>query len=493
MTTKLTSIVCASVVAVFLGAVDCHAKSLDAGFLFDEFPLVLSPGERTEFLGPLFHDQQKETEHTFGMSPVFCRVNDPDLDYTEFDFLYPIMTYDRYGREYRWQFLQLINTSGGQNQDEIERKRFTIFPLYFQQRSPDSNANYTAVVPFYGHLKNRFTGFMRDEAFFVMFPVYLQTKKRDVVTDNYLYPIFHVRRGDSLRGWQFWPLYGQEHKGITTRTNGFGDVEIIGAHDKYFALWPIYFNQRTGIGTGDARTNHVLLPFYSIERSPKRDSTCVIWPLFNYVDNREKGFTEWQTPWPFIVFARGEGKHTSRVWPFYSHASNSNRVSSFYMWPIYKYNRLQAGALDRERTRILFFLYSDVVEKNTETRNEKTRVDFWPLFTHKKEFDGRTRLQILAPLEPILPNNKSIERNYSPLWSIWRAEKNPATGDASQSFLWNLYRRETGNDRKKCSLLFGLFQYQSQAGGRKLRLFYIPLMNTLGRGEMKPENSVSNQ
>ena len=66
-------------------------------------------------------------------------------------------------------------------------KRFTLFPLYFQQRSPDPNENYTALVPFYGHLKNRL---FRDEIFFVMFPIYSETRKRDVVTDNYLYPVF---------------------------------------------------------------------------------------------------------------------------------------------------------------------------------------------------------------------------------------------------------------------------------------------------------------
>jgi hypothetical protein len=82
---------------------------------------------------------------------------------------------------------------------------------------------------------------------------------------------------------------------------------------------------------------------------------------------------------------------------------------------------------------------------------------------------------MFAPLEPILPNNKSIERNFSPLWSVWRAETNPGTGASSQSFLWNLYRREKTRDAKKLSLLFGLFQYQSTADNRQWRLFYIPI------------------
>ena len=139
-------------------------------------------------------------------------------------------------------------------------RRFTLFPIYFQQRSPDPKENYTALVPFYGHLKNRL---FRDEIFFVMFPIYSETRKRDVVTDNYLYPFFDVRHGDGLHGWQVWPLVGTEHKDVTTQTNGFGEIETIGGYDKFFALWPIHFCQNTGIGTDNPEKFRADLPFYS--------------------------------------------------------------------------------------------------------------------------------------------------------------------------------------------------------------------------------------
>ena len=82
-------------------------------------------------------------------------------------------------------------------------------------------------------------------------------------------------------------------------------------------------------------------------------------------------------------------------------------------------------------------------QKNPETGAALHRVDFWPLYTYRRDFNGNSRLQVLALLEPYLPNSTSIERDYSPLWSLWRAEKNPKTGAASQSLLWNLYRHET--------------------------------------------------
>jgi hypothetical protein len=190
--------------------------------------------------------------------------------------------------------------------------------------------------------------------------------------------------------------------------------------------------------------------------------------------DREKKYDEWGAPWPLIVFTRGEGKTVNRVFPFFSEGHTATLSGGWYAWPIYKYNQFHSAPVDRKRTRILFFLYSDVVLKNLETGLNKRQIDLWPFFTMHRDFDGRKRLQILAPVEPILPNNPGVERNLSPLWSIWRAESNPKTGANSLSLLWNLYRRDATPQTKKCSLLFGLFQYQSAPEGKRWRVFYVP-------------------
>ena len=453
----------------------CAAQAQDgfrAGPIFDEFSLTLEAGHRTEALGPFFYAQQLESEETWAIPPLLSRDSDPSTESEEFDLLYPLLTYEKFGMEYRWQFIQLFSASGGQNQNGLPAKRFTIFPLYFQQRSPEPSRNYTALFPFYGHIKDRL---LREDIFFVLWPMYVESRKRDIVTDNYLYPIFHVRHGDGLHGWQCWPLVGNEHKEVTTRTNGFGETEIIGGHDRFFALWPIYFHQNNGQGTENPEKFRAAWPLYTLSRSPQRDATTVLWPLFTWVDDRAKKYHEWDSPWPFIVVARGEGKTTTRFWPLFSRAHNDTLESDFYLWPIYKYHRLHAGPLDLERTRILFYLFVDVNEKNTETSAERKRMDLWPLFTWRRDFDGNQRLQILAPVEPVLPNNRGVERNWSPLWSLWRSESNPSTGASSQSVLWNLYRRDAAPTAKKCSLLFGLFQYQSDSAMKKIWLFYIPV------------------
>src|SRR2546422_2453417 len=125
------------------------------------------------------------TERMGRIPPLGSLTRDPGTESVEFDFVYPLLTYDRYGEQYRWQFFQLLSFAGGPTQVESARNRFTIFPFYFQQRSSVPEENYTAVAPFYGHLKNRL---FHDEIFFVMFPFYAETRKKDLITDNYVYP-----------------------------------------------------------------------------------------------------------------------------------------------------------------------------------------------------------------------------------------------------------------------------------------------------------------
>jgi hypothetical protein len=432
--------------------------------------LTLEDGFRTEAAGPFYYRQQLEESSTLAFPPFYSCYRDPSVESHEDNIFYPLWSSLHYGKERRWQFCQIISGAGGQEQDENIKNRFTLFPFYFQQRSTDANLNYTAVVPIYGHLKNRL---FRDEIFFVMFPVYSETRKRDVVTDNYLYPFVHVRTGNGLHGWQAWPFTGSEHKIVTLRTNGFGDVESIGGHDRSFALWPLWLRQDNGLGTDNPEKFRASIPLFVYSRSPKRDATTVLWPLFNWMDNREKKYREWQMPWPIVGFARGEGKTTDRIFPLFSFSHNAVKESDSVLWPVFTYRRTHSDPLDLRRTRVLFYLYSDTKEGNTQTGHQKRRLDMWPFFTWHREFDGRERLQVLALLEPALPNSRGIERNWSPLWSLWRAEQNPKAGAASQSLLWNLYRREIAPAHKKVSLLFGLFQYQSDGENRRTRLFYI--------------------
>jgi hypothetical protein len=452
-----------------------QTNGLHAGFLFDRFEETLSGGERIEAGGPFYYKEMDEDETLWGIPPLCWELFNSAIDVQKFAFAYPVLTFNRYGKEYRWQFVQLLSWAGGSNQQDNDTKRFTIFPIYFQQRSSDTNLNYTALFPFYGTVKKRL---FSDEVSVIMFPIYFRSRKGGVTTENYVFPFVAKKRGDSVTGWKVLPFAGHEHKDPTTRTNGFGEEEKIPGYDRRFTMFPFYLHSLSGIGSDNPVEEKAFLPAYYSIRSPQQDLTTVVWPFITHIENRERKYKEWQTPWPLIVFARGEGQNTSRVFPFFGYATNKTEERVFYMWPIYKVNHTRGETLDRTRTRIALFFYSTLHQVNKETGKFSDRRDMWPFFTYRRDLNGNSRLQIIAPLEPILPFSTSVEREYSPVWSFWRGEKNPTTGAASYSLLWNLYRRETKPDSKKCSLLFGLFQYQSDAVGRQMRIFYVSVLKS---------------
>lgn len=454
-----------------LGTLFASVLNASPDEFYTNFSLTLSPSANRTAYGPFFYYEESEALSTWAIPPLLSHTEDESLDFDEWDFVYPVLTRDRFGNEHRFQIFQLFSFSGGGTQSDTNFHRFTLFPLYFQQRSDIPERNYTALVPIAGRIRNRL---FRDDIQFVLFPIWSRTRKRDVVTYNYVYPFVHFRKGDLLSGWQVWPLVGHEVREAAQRTNRFDLVETVPGHNKWFVLWPLFFHQRTGIGSDNPSWDHAFLPLYSLKRSPLKDVTTTPWPIgYTYINNREKNYREWGAPWPFIVIARGE-KTTTRVWPLFSRARDATKESNFYLWPVYKYNRITSPPLDRERTRILLFLYSHTTQKNTETGQVAKRYAFWPLYTFREDLEGNRRFQTLSLLEPILPASKSIERNYSHLWALWRSERNPRTGAVYQSLLWDLYRRQSTPETKKFSLLFGLLKYQSSPKGKQFRLLFIP-------------------
>jgi hypothetical protein len=442
-----------------------------AGPAWSDFRLTLEAGRRQEAVGPLYFAAQTDAENGWGIAPLISYTHSPTEDWSEVDFLYPFSTWRRFGSEYRYNFFQLISFSGGKNLDDQKTRRFTLFPLYFQSRSDDPALNYTAVVPFYGHLEGRL---FHDDIKFVLFPLYAETRKKEMITDNYLYPIFHLRRGGGVSGWQVWPLVGVEHKIPTTVTNTLGEPEIAGGYDRHFVVWPFYLHDKAGIGSTNQQDRFSLIPFYDRLRSPLRDEDLYGFP-FGYwrINDRGEKYEERDFFWPLVEFARGS-KNTKRIFPFYSRASREGLDSEYYFWPLYKSLHAITPGLERRHTRVAIFLYSDLREKDRKEGRMMHRVDFWPLYTWQRAMDQKERLQVMALLDPFFTSNSHIARDYSPLYSFWVAEKNPQTGMASQSLLWNLYRHESGPQTKKLSIIFGLFQYQSQPEGARWRICGIP-------------------
>lgn len=440
------------------------------GPLFSDVSLSLAPGHGLEAAGPLWADVESDGVRSWRLAPVVSRESDPVADRDEWDVLYPLSTYDRFGSEWQVQVLQMFRLSGGATVDGDAKRRQTLFPLYFRQESNSGTNDYLAVIPFYGRVRNRL---FRDEVRFVLPPLWVESTKRGMITRNVLFPVFHVRSGAGTRGWQAWPLVGAQSKTPLVRTNALDEAEVVPGHSLRFLAWPFLLSERAGIGGPNPTTNLFAFPWHLRTRSPEMDHTW--WMGFSHRTNRTARYEEWAYPWPFLGHARGPGRHANRVFPFWGKATNATQQSDFVLWPLYTHRRLQSGTLDRERFRVLFMGYSSTREEDTATGRALRRRSLWPLFTWRHQADGKSRLQVLAPVEPAMPGNKSIERLYSPLWSVWRSESDPAGGTSSQSLLWNVWRREKAGDATRSSALFGLVQSRRDGDRRSWRVLGIPL------------------
>jgi hypothetical protein len=449
------------------------------GILQERWPKAyaegLEPGEWLPWLpGDLRRDPAvvSATARTLTIAPLFSHYTEPAVQASHWDFLYPVVTYDAYGSESRLQVFQLLSLSGGQTQAKADERTYTVFPFLFARRSEDPDRNYTALWPFYGRMENRL---FRDETKFAAWPLYVQTRRQDVVTRNFVAPFVHVREGNGLKGWQFWPFFGQETKSLTYRTNTVGELEPVGGHEKLFALWPFYSRGDYGIGTTNTVRQRMALPFYSLQESPARDSTTYFWPLgVTLSEDREIGYRQTAVLWPFFIRARGPGKHENRLWPFYGETRYEELTSRFYLWPLLAQRRVSRGPFERDIDQVALVLFNSTRERNTDTGKNQKRTSLWPLFLWKRDWEGLESFQCLAPLSALMPKNASIARTYAPFFALWRSEKNAGTGASSQSVLWNLYRRDITPEVKKSSLLFGLFQYESGSAGKRVKLFFIP-------------------
>jgi hypothetical protein len=211
--------------------------------------------------------------------------------------------------------------------------------------------------------------------------------------------------------------------------------------------------------------------------------------------DKKKGIERWDVPWPFFNFTRGKEEEETRIFPLYSSEKSEKDEEGFFLWPLYRYDRGTFEDYKRTRNSVLFILYSDIKEEPIiEGGRSGRRIDFWPLFSYKRDREGNLSFNFLSILEPFLSYNEGIERNYSSFWRLYQW-KRYNDGRKTSSFLWNMFKSESGKegikinlqpiipifsykdweDESKIYFLGGLFGYKSDHYKKTIKLFYIPI------------------
>jgi hypothetical protein len=424
-------------------------------------------------LCPLFSYKKKGTEHKFGLRPLYFTARDTARETRYSEFLYPVGIKKSEPHRSFFQGLHLFDYDFGSSEKGSDNE-FMLFPFIFYGGENKEHGSYFAFFPVGGKIYDKFG---RNEIRFAVFPVYLQTRKKDTTTTNILWPIFAGIYGKQESGLKVWPLFGHSQKE--------------GVYRKRFYLWPVVFLYDLRLDTDNPTHIRNIFPLYTAENSPQYSSRSYLWPFFGHVEDLRKNYEEWNFPWPLLRISYGTYKESRRFLPFYANERVGDSRKRWFLWPVYKIEETQTDVLDRRRDRILYFLYSNLEETVREEGSpRKKRVALWPLFTYEK-IKGVSHFYTLSLLEPFFPENEGIARNWSPLWRLYQ-HKWDTHGNKISSLLWNLYWKErrgldlaveifplffyqreagSGSDFK---LLKGLFRYRAGADGKKINILYLP-------------------
>lgn len=436
-------------------------------------------------LGPLFKLESKGTETDFSLRPLLFHAWETDGEDTYSEVLYPVGS-GKTGRGLTaFQSIQLLQYDFGEAEEGSDNE-FMLFPFLFYGEH-EERGRFFALFPLGGTLYEKFG---RDEIKFTLFPLYGRTVKGSTATTNILYPFFARMQGEDESGFKFWPLYGQSEK--------------IGVYRKKFALWPIFYSQDLGLDSNNPRQRRGVFPLYTSDLSPQRQARTVLWPFFSHIEDQQRGYEEWNLPWPLVRLTSGRYKEGVRVLPFFADERVGAGRNRWFLWPLYKIEEIDSDFLYRRRDRVLFFLYSDLIEDSKDPESSpKRRRAFWPLFQYESK-NGVHHFSTLALLEPFFPDNGGIQRNWAPLWRLYQTRWDDR-GNEISSLLWNLYWKERRGDDlawelfplvnyrqekqqvTELSLLKGLISFRQQQFGRKLHLFYLPWGLPLGGNDVSAE------
>jgi len=454
------------------------SEGFSADHLFTLWPLVdYRTSEEAgisslNLLGPLIDFETQGGQKKFSLRPLYSRRWLDPGDYAYSEFLYPLASKESSEDHSFFQGLRLLSYDFG-GTEEKEKGSFQLFPFIFSGEDKDKG-EYFAVFPIGGKMYNRLG---REEIRFTLFPLYSKTLKKGTTVTNVLWPFFAGISGENESGFKAWPLFGFSEKD--------------GVYRKRMFLWPVFFDYRLALNTDNPMHRKAAFPFYIREDSPQYSSRIVLWPFFRHVENRKKDYEEWEFPWPIFRIARGSGKNATTFLPFFADERSKDSRKRWFLWPIYKIEETESDIYYRRRSRVLFFLYSNLEETlYIEGAFPKKRVALWPLFTYEN-LEGVSHFYTLSLLEPFFPEKEGIRRNWAPLWWVYQKQWD-AQDHVVESLLWNLYWRESqGSDTawelfplvsykrtdtsgRDVKLVKGLLRYRNGPEGKVLNLFYLP-------------------
>lgn len=434
--------------SAFLGLAAAAAPFRAPAYEVNVWPAYVlqeDPSEKTESwssLGPLLFSGPlpgPDFGHSEGLRPLYVRLVGPDCVKT--DILYPLFFYRRYSDSYKWSILQLVNHYG--ILDDVTKaggptdKHFDLWPFYFSHETADPIDTYHGLFPIYGTIKWRL-GF--DRLSWVLFPLYLESLKRDTHTTYVPWPFVRVKQG-AENGFGIWPLFGA--------TKGPGPAR------HFFCLWPLFWDNTVNpppeAPEGSApETQFGFIPFYTREASPRSVSVDFAGPFFGYTDRTwPDRYSEKRYFWPFVVQGRGDVRNLDRVAPFFSHSVIKGTDSTWIGWPFWHRTTFVDAGVRQSKTQFFYFAYWSLDETSEDHPSwaPAYKRHIWPLVSIWDNGAGRRQVLVPSLTEVFFNDNPDIRAAWAPLFSVYRFDRQP-TGETRSSLLWDAvtWRRDATRD-----------------------------------------------
>lgn len=369
-----------------------------------------------------------------GLRPLYVEKRGPDGNLTHAHFLYPFLNYTAKERGgYAWSVLGAINHDHDPairpTAEEKTDNRFDLWPFYFSNQVAGApEKSYRAVFPIYGSVDSRL---LSDRITWFMWPFYARYERNNVATTTLFWPFFRWTEGEGNHGFAFWPFFGRRGKE--------------NAYRERYLLWPLLFRNEYNLWEQQPAVKTGFLPFYYGETSQTTTSRNYLLFFGSTRTTAPHRYDETRYFWPFFVQGRGERLRVNRWAPFYTHSKTPNREKTWVLWPLWKHMLWSDGQNAYERHQALFFLYHSTRQQSLgqPAPRPANKTTVWPFCTTWSDGAGRRQIQALSPLEVFLPTNEPVRLIWSPLFALYRYEQ-AAPGAFRHSLLWNFvtYRRE---------------------------------------------------
>lgn len=431
---------------------------------------------RTRAVGPVYeHVTSPAGDALTAVRPFWSRTVDAKKEKTRHEVMWPLASSKQWLGEHRW-WAGPVWAWNYDVSDPRSQKRLWVVPFWASGISREGN-DYWGLFPVWGKINDFAT---MDEISWQLWPLHVTTRKNETNSDAWLWPIYSKTTStdpdEPIDRFRVFPFYGH---------SSFKDQ-----YTKRFIAWP-FWTEADYRYAEDPGKAWMLWPFYGQLQSKTQNTRWVFPPFFRMeTDNDGRKI---HLPWPLYQFQDSDTVQKRYLFPIWGTKTVGGTKTDFLFWPIFSHQQIRRGEQLIDRKIALPILQHETRTEGdgtVSTRKEKV----WPLGSYRREGDViRLRAFDLWPLV----DTPAIERNYAPLWTVYRQDQRlagPVGGPAGRSdteALWGVYRYVNHGEDEHHQSFFpfwerwgdekdrgwqvgkGLFGMGRDENGRTMRLFWV--------------------